>query len=97
MAFVVSDVAAGTTVRLTCRGRGCPGKPYRKTFPRAARRVDLTPHLRRSKLAVGTVLELWSTAPGARGTVQRFVVRKNKRPLVTQLCVPAGASRAGRC
>jgi hypothetical protein len=97
VAFVVSDIAAGTTVRLTCRGRGCPKKPYRKTFPRATRRVDLSAHLRRAKLRVGTVLELRSTAPGARGTVQRFVVRRNKRPLVTQLCLPAGATRAARC
>ena len=97
IAFVVSDVAAGTTVRLTCRGRGCPRKAFRKTFARATRRVDLSPHLRRRKLAVGAVLELRSTAPGARGTVQRFVIRKNKRPLVTQLCVAVGATKAARC
>jgi hypothetical protein len=94
--FLVSGVPTGTTVRLTCRGQGCPRRLYRKTFPRGARRVNLISHLRGRWLAVGAVLELTSSAPGARGTVQRFRVRSNRRPMITELCLPAGAQKPRR-
>ena len=94
---MVRRVPAGTTLRLTCRGKGCPRKAYRKTFTRATQRVNLQRHLNGRKLAVGTVLELWSTAQDARGTVQRFTIRRSARPRVLQLCVAPGARTAQRC
>jgi hypothetical protein len=93
--FVVSNVAAGTTLRLACKGKGCP-KAYRKTFTRATRRVNLKDRFKRKALRVGTVLELWATAPEARGTVHRFTMRRNARPRLIQLCVRPGATRPQR-
>jgi hypothetical protein len=96
-AFTVTGVRAGSTLRLTCRGKGCPRRNYVKRFTRDTARVVLLPHLRASRLRPGAVLELIATAPNSTGTVQRFVIRRDARPRVTALCLPPNAGRPTAC
>ena len=93
-------LAKGQTVRISCRGRGCPrGKAAtRKLRIKRAQRVRavLGP-LADAKLRRGAVVEVRVTAPRMIGRVTRWKIRPPKAPRRTDLCLQPGKRRPGRC
>jgi hypothetical protein len=88
---------SGSTVDVTCRGKGCPkrkGKATRLTKTNAPSTLPLKPWLKKP-LRAGTVLKVTVTKPGAFGMVKTLKVRANQRPQITTTCLqPNSKSRA---
>jgi hypothetical protein len=93
--LVVTDIPAGATVELRCRGKGCPGK--RKAVPVRNGAANVHRVLRGRHLRVGAQLEVRITQPGAIGKVMRFTVRRSRVPSTRKLCLPVGATQPARC
>ncbi len=92
--LVVRGLPTGAAVRLRCSGR-CSFR--RRSVPVRAGRADAGRRLARARFRPGTVLELRVTRAGATGKVVRYTMRRGRRPAVTRLCLPPGASRPARC
>jgi hypothetical protein len=90
--LAVRDAPAGATLQLRCTGRGCP----RTRITRRGTTANFAPALKRSRLRIGSVLEVRVTAPGTIGRVVRFTVAK-RRVRTATLCLPPGASAPARC
>jgi hypothetical protein len=89
----------GATVRVRCRGRHCPFRPFaRKTGGqvRAARTVRIH-RLRRYLLRPGTRIEIRVTKRGEVGKYTRFRIRKGKPPVRVDRCLEPGGVRPVRC
>jgi hypothetical protein len=87
----------GTTVTLTCKGRGCPFKT-RKARPSSEGAVDAKRLLKKRKLSAGAVLTIRVTAPGAVTKVITFKMRRNKLPTGSRFsCLPPGAPKPLTC
>ncbi len=85
----------GATVRVTCRGGGCPAKPQslRATAPAKSKASTVLVRFRRFErsLRAGVVLDVWVSDAGELGKFTRFVIRRDKAPTRTDLCLnPAG-------
>jgi len=70
----VANVPAGATVTLTCKGKGCPKKGYKRTFKTVAKNLDLTRVLRKAKLRKGAKITLRLAAPGAAPRISTWKV-----------------------
>lgn len=93
----IQPAVAGSTVRITCSGRGCPKNRSTK-IDRASRRLNLSRLVRRAKLRPGARLEIRVTKPGTVGIVRRFTIRANKRrPTTTILCIAPNATKPSAC
>jgi len=90
-------VHKGSTLRMSCSGRGCPFKSRTRKLKRTRTKVVIDHPLRRAKLRPGTRFELRVTKPGTVGAVARFTVRRGLIPARRDLCLPPGAKRPGRC
>ena len=89
----VTEAPAGASVRITCRGRGCPKS---QTFTTSAKgSVSLTRAFRK-RLRVGAVVSIAVTTPNAVGKVRVLTVRK-KRVVGKTLCLAPGAVAPARC
>jgi Bacterial Ig-like domain (group 3)/Invasin, domain 3 len=109
LALELSGAPAGATVRITCRGGGCPfaeralAVSRRKSCPRhhgkcrrrRNRTVDLAPGLRKHRLRPGAHLVVAITRPGWIGKRYLFVMRAGKGPGVQIACLAPGAARPG--
>jgi hypothetical protein len=94
--LTVRDPTPGTSVQLSCRGRGCPfSKAHSVAFKRG--RANVHRLLGHKHLRPGNVLELRVTRAGTIGKVLRFKIRRNRAPAITQLCMPPGATRPSAC
>jgi hypothetical protein len=85
----------GATVRVTCRGGGCPAKPQRlrATAPAKSKAATVLVTFRRFErsLRPGVVLDVWVSDAGELGKFTRFVIRRDKAPTRTDLCLnPTG-------
>jgi hypothetical protein len=65
-ALVVTDVPSGTIATITCKGKGCPRKAYKRSFARDVKRVNLSKALRSARLRRGAKVTL---RLGSRRTV----------------------------
>jgi hypothetical protein len=93
-----TQVPAGTSFRITCKGHGCPKKAFKKTFRTAVKKVNLAKAALKSKqLAPGAVVEVRITRPSLIGEVIRLTTRRNRKPTTKQLCIRPGASKASKC
>ena len=93
-----SGVPRGAALELRCTGRGCPFAAKRTTKVVKGTIDGLVLLGRHARLRAGQTLEARVTAPGHQGAVIRYRFRKGKRPTVTTLCLPAGASKPqARC
>jgi hypothetical protein len=105
--LVVSDVAAGAAVNVTCTGTGCPfhsarnvtgaicrGKPCTASSKLRRRRptVDLTALFAHARLGVGTRLSVSVTKTNTIGGVWRFTTRTGKVPSRVAGCLEPGSS-----
>jgi hypothetical protein len=77
-ALTVRRVPARGTVRLACRGRGCPVRQRRLRVRRG--RATATALLRRARLRPGAVIELRITAPETRRKTVRYTIRASRAP-----------------
>lgn len=93
----VRPARAGSRVRVTCRGRGCSFRTRTRTVRRTVGRLNLTAIVRRSRLRPGARLEVQVTRSRTIGVVRRFTVRRNRAPLVANLCLRPNAARPARC
>lgn len=79
------------TIRVVCRGRGCPLSVRVRRGP--ARRIR---ELQRS-LPAGTVIEVFVTRPGRYGKYTRFVIRRGTPPRRVDRCALSGSARPVAC
>jgi hypothetical protein len=93
--LTVEDMPVGSSVTLTCRGKGCKIRAYTTQVSRAPRDISLVARLKRAKLARGAVVELRLSRPGYITTVIRWTV--GPPPRASFLCLPPGAKKAQRC
>ena len=91
--LVAQPARAGTTIRMSCTGKGCPFRTRTRRVGRDARRLDLLPYVRRAKLRPGARLEIRVTKPGAVGRLRRFTIRSGRSPARLDRCVTAGGDR----
>jgi Putative metal-binding motif len=93
-----TQVPAGTSFRITCKGHGCPKKGFRKTFRKAVKKVNLAKvALKHRPLAPGAVVEVRIMRRSLIGEVIRLTTRRNRKPTTRQLCIRPGASKASKC
>lgn len=101
-------VKNGSTLRVTCRGPGCPfgtlqSSPADSTAcPSRAHRVcstgssmNLLPAFRKRHLRPGARVILWITRPHWIGKYYSFTIRAGKPPLIGLSCVAVGRTRPG--
>lgn len=93
--LVVKRLAPGAKVSVSCKGKGCfKGTKHAKV---AKGKAKLTKLFRKRKLGAKARIDVTVTMPGADGRVVRFTTRKGAIPKRTDLCLPAGSSKPGRC
>jgi hypothetical protein len=92
-------VPAGSTVRVTCRGTGCP-KALRGagwTKRRASGTVALTRLVAGAHLRHGARLTFAVTRAGSIGAVRTLTIRARKAPLMAASCLAPGAAAPRAC
>jgi streptogramin lyase len=94
--LLVKKAPARTTIRMSCKGQGCPRKRTVKV-KKAKGQVKLTKFVRRAKLKPGARLEVRVTKARTIGKVRRITIRSLKLPKVQDLCLRPGAKRPHRC
>jgi major membrane immunogen (membrane-anchored lipoprotein) len=87
----------GSTVTITCRGRGCPAKSqaFVATSPSKSKTGSVTIVFRRFErfLRAGVVLEIRISKQGQIGKFTRFVIHRGKSPSRVDECLsPAGTT-----
>jgi hypothetical protein len=95
--LTVRPARAGSIVRVSCTGPGCPFKVKTSRVRKDARRLNLSGLVRRARLRPGARLEVRVTKAATIGTVRRFAVRAGKRPTAAIQCLTPGAKRPTRC
>ena len=99
----IRNVAAGTTVLMTCKKpkgkrfrRACPFKSVRRNVTKATRNLVLTKLFKKRKFGGRVTIEIRATAPLTIGRVSRLTTRTGKHPIRRQLCMRPGA-KPGAC
>ncbi len=95
--LLLRTARAGSTIRMTCTGRGCRFKSKTRKVAKDARRVDLSSLLRTSRLRPGARLEVRVTKRATVGIMRRLTMRVRRRPTQADLCLPPGTSKPTRC
>jgi hypothetical protein len=94
--LVISALRKGDKVKLTCSGQGCAFKS--KAVKTVAGKANMLKMFSKQALAPKAVVMIWITRPGAIGQVVKFTMAKGKAPKRTNMCMPAGKSKAqARC
>jgi hypothetical protein len=96
-ALVVHHARAGSTVKITCDGKGCPFRSHTRKLRRDQAKLTLARPAGRAHLRPGTKLGVTITRPATVGVVTRYTVRAGKPPARSDLCLDPGAKRPGRC
>jgi hypothetical protein len=87
---------AGATIRVRCRGGSCV--PRRADVRvKAARAPVRVRSLERRPLDVGTIVEVFVTAPHRIGKYTRFTIRHGATPARTDLCLAPGRLTPTAC
>jgi hypothetical protein len=84
----------GNTVKVRCKGRGCPRKAAVST--QARKRLVRVRWLER-RLRAGTRLYVAVTRPGFIGRYERILLRRKKQPLRRTSCIYPGVSKPRKC
>ena len=86
---------AGSTIRISCSGRGCPFRKARRYKVRANRtNLNLLRRVRRIRLFSRSKVEVRVTRPGTIGLMFRW---RGRAPRVTERCLRPGVRRPQRC
>ena len=89
-------LAGGETVRITCKGRGCPFKS--KTFRRlkaGTRKFDR--YFRGKRLRPKARVQMRITKPATIGTVRTLTMRRLRDPKIVDRCLKPGSSVLTKC
>ena len=95
--LAVKKVRAGDTVRLTCRGRGCPLRRKTIRVTKDRKQLALIRRFKGAKLRRGAVVQLRVTRPETVGRFARWKMRSPKLPKRRDACLPPGATRPRPC
>ncbi len=109
LSLELNGASAGATVRISCRGRGCPFAQWAITAGRFTscarhrsrcrrrriRTVDLAAALRNHRLRPGADLIVAVTRTGWIGKRYLFAIRAGRSPHVQIACLAPGAARPG--
>ena len=94
----VRNVPLGATVKVTCKGKGCPsgltGKGFVKTNAFGA--VDLKKFIAKP-LRPGTTITVVVSKPNAINAVKTLTIRKSKAPTIVTQCIRPGTTKAVAC
>lgn len=94
--LVLSKIAVGATVKVTCKGRGCPVRS--KTVRPSKGTVNVRALLRRKPLRAGNVLTLSITQPGHVAKVVSFKARRGRSPKPAVFrCIEPGSKTPTAC
>jgi hypothetical protein len=93
----VRRARAGSTIRITCTGPGCPARPTVRKVAKDARKIDLARFVRKRTLRPPARLEIRVTKRATIGIVKRLTVRAGQRPTQADLCLRPGAAKPTRC
>jgi hypothetical protein len=93
--LAIRDAPVGASIRLRCRGRGCPArlKPIKAT---GGKMIQLTQFFKRP-LASGSIIEIRITAPRFIGKYVRYKMHRRTIPKGTVLCLYSNTSRPAAC
>ncbi len=109
--LVVNDVPVRATIRVLCRGAGCPaaartlrvpaGRPCRAAACHGRRRqgtatMNLTPLFQGRRLPAGTVVTVAMSEPNAIAKGFAFTMRLHRQPKVVIGCLAPGSRVPGR-
>ena len=83
----------GASVRVRCRGRGCPARAVAKSTDRSLLRF----HRFERRLRAGVTLQLFVRKDGRIGKYTRFRIRAGKPPARVDRCLMPGSSRPVSC
>jgi len=87
-------IGSGTTVVITCHGKGCPyATMHRKGPVRSA--LNLLPRFRHHHLRAGTRITVRLTHRHWVGKYYSFTVRKSRAPLIKVSCLAPGKATPG--
>jgi hypothetical protein len=99
----VTQVRAGTTIRVLCRGsrkrRACRRATTTITVRRDTARVDLRKRLglHRKRPRTRSRIVLWLQRPDALSRRVTFRFRSRRTPRISERCAPPGVTRTTRC
>ena len=96
LTLVARKFPAGTTIEVSCRGRGCPAGVLTRTVRTRTRPVNLRPALGNRALASGARVELRFRRAQRIGRVLRYQMHARNLPTLEFLCEPPGGT-AGPC
>ena len=86
----VEPARVGSTIRLRCRGRGCPFKTKTRTVTQSTAKRNLLRYLHHAKLRRHARLEVQVTKPGTIGRSRVLTIRSGGRVRRTDRCLMAG-------
>jgi hypothetical protein len=95
--LTVSDIPAGATVEVRCKGKTCPLKATSKAFAQGVPATSFKSPFGRKPLAPGTRIDALVLRDGIAGVGRQFTLRDGKKPKATPLCVPAGSTTPAAC
>ena len=85
---------SGSTLRLTCRGEGCP---YRSARARLRSKPFLVRGMLYRQLPAGTMIQLRVTRRNRIGKYTRFRILPDRKPARVDRCLVPGEVRPSRC
>lgn len=88
VSLVARRFPRGTSIRVTCRGGGCPFRSFRRTVGRGS--VNLGRRFGKAALARGTRVDVRITRANRVGRLLRFRMRVPGQPTVDFKCLPPG-------
>jgi len=86
----LTPAVAGSRVRITCKGPGCPKREWKRRIKKASARVSLLRLVRKVKLDRRTTVEMRVTAPRMLGVAARW---RGLAPSRTDLCFSAPTTK----
>ena len=94
----VKNVPFGSTVKVTCSGKGCPSGLKGKGFTKANAfgTVTLAKFIKKP-LRAGIKITVVVSKPNAIAAVKVLTVRASKKPLIATKCQPPGATKPVAC
>jgi len=93
----VQPAPAGSTIRVSCAGGGCPFKTRTRAVAQHVPKLNLLALLKRAKLRPRARLEVQVTKPGTIGRSRVFTIRTSRRPRETDRCLPPGEEKPVAC
>ena len=97
VALDARNVPAGTTIRIACKGPGCPAKAVRVRVTVKRRALSLERFVTRRVLRPGAVLDVRATKDNRSPQGTAWTIRAKRRPVATPYCVLAGERQNGAC